>query len=88
MSLKVDLNKELEKKFRELAMKQFGYSKGSIKKAAHVAIETWTKKGAKEMKKEIDGRKFVEEFVSVPKKLKKVDMKEIKKILEEEYESQ
>ena len=33
MGIKVDLDEELEREFRELAMKKFGYSKGSIKKA-------------------------------------------------------
>lgn len=42
MSLKVDLDKDLEKRFRELAMKKYGYSKGSIKKAAESAIKKWT----------------------------------------------
>ncbi len=41
MTLKIDLNKELEKKFRMLAMKRYGYSKGAIKKAAEHAIENW-----------------------------------------------
>ncbi len=41
MTLKVDLNKELEKKFRILAMKRYGYSKGAIKKATEHAIEKW-----------------------------------------------
>jgi AbrB family looped-hinge helix DNA binding protein len=31
-------------------------------------------------------KEFVEEFTNVPKKLKKVDIKKIRKILEEEYE--
>ena len=33
-----------------------------------------------------DPEKFVEEFVSVPKKLEKIDIKTLKKVLEEEYE--
>lgn len=41
MTLKIDLNKELEKKFRVLAMKKYGYSKGAIKKALESAIEKW-----------------------------------------------
>jgi hypothetical protein len=85
MSLKVNLDKELEKRFRELAMKQFGYSKGSIKKATHVAIEAWTKESARAMNKEVDGRKFVEEFVSIPKRKLKTRI-DLKKTIEEEYE--
>jgi len=90
MVLKVHLNKELEKRFREIAMRKFGYSRGSIKKATSFAIESWTKESLKEIKSgEVDGEKFVEEFISVipkQKKLKKISIKDIKKILEEEYE--
>ena len=42
MGIKVDLDEDLEKEFRELAMKRFGYSKGSIKKATESAIRQWT----------------------------------------------
>jgi len=41
MVIKVDLDAKLEKRFRELAMKKFGYSKGSIKKATETAIRKW-----------------------------------------------
>lgn len=86
MTLKVDINKDLEKKFRQLAMEKFGYSKGSLKKATHHAIELWTKENLKKKKeKSVNGKQFIEEFISIPsKKIKtKVD---IKKIIEEEYE--
>lgn len=87
MSLKVNLNKELEKKFRELAMKKYGYSRGSLKKAAHHAIELWTRESIKEgTERQIDGKKFVEEFTRAPKKLKRIDTRKIKEILEEEYD--
>lgn len=42
MSLRVELDRELERKFREIAMKRFGYSKGSIKKATEMAIRKWS----------------------------------------------
>lgn len=42
MSLRVELGEELEKKFRELAMKRYGYSKGAIKKATETALKRWT----------------------------------------------
>ncbi len=42
MTLKVDLDKALERRFRELSMKKFGYSKGAIKKGAEAAIRRWT----------------------------------------------
>lgn len=41
MVLKVVLEKELEQKFRELAMKKFGFSKGALKSASKEALEEW-----------------------------------------------
>jgi hypothetical protein len=80
MSLKVDLNKDLERKFRQLAMKRFGYSKGSIKKATHLAIELWTRENLKTGKEmEVGGERFVEEFISIPKR--KIDKGRSKKII-------
>ena len=48
MSLRVELDKDLERKFRQAAMKRFGYSKGSIKKATEMAIRKWAIESAKE----------------------------------------
>lgn len=42
MGIKVELDEDLERRFRELAMKKFGYAKGSIKKATESAIRQWT----------------------------------------------
>ena len=39
MVLKVELEKELEYKFREVAMKKYGYQKGSIQKATKDALK-------------------------------------------------
>ncbi|MFQ6087013.1 MAG: hypothetical protein ACE5OV_03225 [Candidatus Bathyarchaeia archaeon] len=41
MALRVQINRKLELKFRELAMKRFGYAKGSLSKAAEEAIIKW-----------------------------------------------
>ena len=40
-SLKIQINEELAKRFREVAMKVFGYSKGSISKVAEASIKNW-----------------------------------------------
>jgi len=48
MSLRVQINAKLEQKFRETAMKRFGYGKGALSKAAEEAILNWistTEKG-------------------------------------------
>jgi hypothetical protein len=42
MGIKVELDERLEKEFRQLAMRKYGYSKGSIKKATETAIREWT----------------------------------------------
>jgi len=44
MVLKVQFDQEFERKFRELAMRKYGFSKGSIKKASREAIRGWIKK--------------------------------------------
>ncbi|MGD0329656.1 MAG: hypothetical protein ABSB40_04315 [Nitrososphaeria archaeon] len=42
MTLRVQIDKKLEQKFRELAMKRFGYAKGALSKAAEEAFTQWT----------------------------------------------
>jgi len=39
--LRLQVKEELEKKFRETAMKRFGYGKGSLSRAAEEAIQKW-----------------------------------------------
>jgi hypothetical protein len=41
MSLRVQINSKLERRFREEAMKRFGYAKGALSKAAEEAIQNW-----------------------------------------------
>lgn len=41
MVLKVELEKELEHRFRETAMKMYGYKRGSLQKAAKEALSNW-----------------------------------------------
>ena len=41
MSLRVQISAKLEQKFRETAMKRFGYGKGALSKAAEEAILNW-----------------------------------------------
>ena len=67
MGIKVDLDDELEKQFRELAMKKFGYSKGSIKKATESAIRMWTEeeKFQPPQKKKKNGKSAVDLLVGL-----------------------
>ncbi len=66
MSLRLELDEELERKFREMAMKEFGYRKGSITKATEVAITNWVKikESKKPIKKVSDPLKLIEGCMS------------------------
>lgn len=39
--IRLHVNEELEKKFREVAMRRFGYGKSSLTRAAEEAIQKW-----------------------------------------------
>ena len=41
MSLRVQIDPKVERKFRETAMKKFGYGKGALSKAAEEALLNW-----------------------------------------------
>lgn len=43
-SVKVIIDDEVEKKFRRVAMKKFGYHRGALSEAAETALEEWTSK--------------------------------------------
>ena len=47
--MKVQIDEKIERKFRELAMKKFGYGKGSISKAAQEAFLRWISEVEEEM---------------------------------------
>lgn len=40
-SIKVQLSEETERRFREAAMKRFGYGKGALSSAAEKALSDW-----------------------------------------------
>jgi len=42
MSLRVEVESSIERDFREKAMRVYGYSKGSIKKATEAAMKQWS----------------------------------------------
>jgi len=44
MVLKFEIDKEVERKFRELALSENGFTKGSLQKAANQAFSDWVKK--------------------------------------------
>ena len=41
MGLRIQLKSDLERRFRETAMRRFGFGKGALSMAAEEAIEAW-----------------------------------------------
>ena len=41
MVIKVEINKGIEQKFRERAMRKYGYKRGALQKATEEAINDW-----------------------------------------------
>lgn len=64
MVLKLEFEKEFENKFRELAMKKYGFAKGSLKKASTEAIKKWVKEESDQLPKVKDPFKLVEGIFS------------------------
>jgi len=60
MTLKFELEEDLENKFREAAMKKFGYSKGSLQKASKEALGNWVMTQSNKLPKAEDPFKLVE----------------------------
>ncbi len=60
MVLKFELEKELEHKFREAAMRKYGYAKGSLQKASKDALNDWVKQQSTKIPKVDDPFKLVE----------------------------
>lgn len=60
MVLKWDMEKKLEQKFRILAMKKYGYGRGSLKKAADEALRYWTMQQTEKLEKVGDPFPLVE----------------------------
>lgn len=60
MVLKVELEKELEHKFREAAMRKYGYAKGSLQKATKEALTSWVMQQSSKVPKVEDPFKLVE----------------------------
>jgi len=47
--IRIQLEKRLEAKFREAAMRKFGYGKGSLTLAAAQAVESWLRSVSQEI---------------------------------------
>jgi len=59
-SLKIVIEDDLLKKFREEAMRKFGYVKGSLSIAAREAISDWLKESKREKKDLEEFKKFLQ----------------------------
>jgi len=64
MVLKVELEKELEHKFREAAMRKYGYQKGSLQKATKEALGNWVMQQSTKIPKVDDPFKLVRGILS------------------------
>ena len=64
MVLKVELEKELEHKFREAAMMKYGYQKGSLQKATKEALSSWIMQQSTKVPKVEDPFSLVEGMLS------------------------
>ena len=64
MVLKFELEKELEHKFRETAMRKYGYQKGSLQKATKEALSRWIVQQSTKIPKVDDPFKLVEGMLS------------------------
>lgn len=53
--LRIQLPDELEKLFRKMAMKRYGYGKGSLSRAAKEAIQGWVAFQLEAEKRELEG---------------------------------
>jgi len=53
--IRIQLPDELERLFREMAMKRFGYGKGSLSRAAEEAIRKWLASQLQLEKREFEG---------------------------------
>lgn len=70
--MKIKLENSLENKFRQLAMRRFGYSKGSISSAAQEAMKNWSDMQEYEINYEKDP---IEDISGLMKKIKKSSVK-------------
>lgn len=61
MSLRLEIDGELERKFREVAMREYGYGKGSLRKASEEAFSKWIReRSGKPLKKVKDPVALIE----------------------------
>ncbi len=64
MVLKVEFENKFEQQFRELAMRRYGFSKGSIKKASEEAVGMWIKQQNQGLQKIKDPFTLIEGILS------------------------
>jgi hypothetical protein len=64
MVLKFELEEELEQRFRETAMRKYGYAKGSLQKASKEALSEWIHQQPTKIPKVKDPFKLVEGILS------------------------
>jgi len=58
--LRLQLRSDLERRFRETAMRRFGFGKGALTRAAEQAIEKWLSSGKESVRFDGDPVKAIE----------------------------
>lgn len=64
MTLKFELEGALENRFREAAMRKYGYMKGSLKKATEEALSSWVMQSSDSVPKSDNPVKLVRGILS------------------------
>jgi len=62
--IRLQLRDDLEKRFREAAMRRFGFGKGALSRAAEQAIEAWLSVATETIRFEGDPVKVMEGILS------------------------
>ncbi|MBS3132468.1 hypothetical protein J4212_08605 [Candidatus Woesearchaeota archaeon] len=64
MVLKFELDRELENRFREAAMRRYGYRKGALQKATKEALSSWVNQHSSKIPEVKDPFKLVRGMLS------------------------
>lgn len=64
-SIKIQVSDETERKFRELAMRRYGFRKGSLSEAAEAAVSEWVRRQGSDEMREIARREIKDPVAAI-----------------------
>lgn len=76
--IKIQVSDETEEKFRELAMRRYGFAKGSLSEAGENAISVWIKHQGNEEMREIARREIKDPVAAIEGMLSHVKKSSVK----------